>query len=89
MSGAKVKYRANATSGTWFARDNTAAFLKWCNQQRVKQECMFETEGLGKDVVYLFEGVQNGRPKLNVRVHTLIARSGILVRPGVVAGDSG
>ena len=43
----QVKCKKNAKSGTWFARDNIANFLKWCKMYGVKDECMFETEGLG------------------------------------------
>ena len=44
----KIKYRPNARTGTWFARDNTANFIHWCKEYGVKAECLFETEGLGK-----------------------------------------
>ncbi|KAJ8315698.1 hypothetical protein KUTeg_007848 [Tegillarca granosa] len=42
----KLKFKQNAASGSWFARDNVASFLNWCEAYGVPQECMFETEDL-------------------------------------------
>ncbi|GAB1606816.1 hypothetical protein Ahia01_000964200 [Argonauta hians] len=42
----KFKYRENAKSGTWFARDNCANFLQWCRDFGLNEGCMFESEDL-------------------------------------------
>lgn len=47
VSNRKVICRDNAQSGTWFARDNIANFLTWCRGCGLKDDCLFETEGLG------------------------------------------
>ncbi|XP_061168322.1 growth arrest-specific protein 2-like isoform X1 [Saccostrea echinata] len=41
-----LKYRKNATPGSWFARDNTANFLNWCKAYGMADDQMFETEYL-------------------------------------------
>ncbi|XP_048769349.1 growth arrest-specific protein 2-like isoform X2 [Ostrea edulis] len=41
-----LKYRNNATPGSWFARDNTANFLNWCKAYGMADDQMFETEYL-------------------------------------------
>jgi hypothetical protein len=41
-----MKYHKNAKSQTFFARDNTAHFLKWCKEIGVQDSVMFESDGL-------------------------------------------
>lgn len=45
---AHVKCRRNAQSGSWFARDNSANFLKWGKSFGMQDDCLFESEDLGK-----------------------------------------
>ncbi|KAK3712510.1 hypothetical protein RRG08_002840 [Elysia crispata] len=42
----KLHCNKNAKSGTWFARDNTANFLKWCRAFGMMDETLFDSEDL-------------------------------------------
>ncbi|GFS17544.1 growth arrest-specific protein 2 [Elysia marginata] len=44
----KLHCNKNAKSGTWFARDNTTNFLKWCRAFGMIDETLFDSEDLGK-----------------------------------------
>ncbi|XP_001633256.2 GAS2-like protein pickled eggs [Nematostella vectensis] len=40
------RFHQNAKSGTFFARDNAAYFLKWCKGVGIQDSVMFESDGL-------------------------------------------
>jgi len=44
-SGPKCK--RNAQSGSWFARDNAASFVRWGKSIGMKDDTLFESEDLG------------------------------------------
>lgn len=46
-----LKCKRNAQSGSWFARDNSASFLKWGKSFGMQDDCLFESEDLGKVIL--------------------------------------
>ena len=73
----RVRCQPNAKKGTFFARDNTANFIKWCKKLGVNEEVMFESNGLvqhqdEKRVILCLIDVSRFAHKVNIRPPELV-----------------
>ncbi|ESO98580.1 hypothetical protein LOTGIDRAFT_57760, partial [Lottia gigantea] len=46
LPNCKVRCKERASSGSWFARDNTSNFINWCREYGIHDDCLFEAEDL-------------------------------------------
>ena len=72
-----VRCQPNAKKGTFFARDNTANFIKWCKKLGVNEEVIFESNGLvqrqdEKRVILCLIDVSRFAHKVNIRPPELV-----------------
>ena len=73
----KIRCQPNAGKGTFFARDNTANFIKWCKKLGVNEEVIFESNGLvqqedEKRVILCLIDVSRYASRVNIKPPELV-----------------